>query len=343
MSVSVGIASPEDATRWDAFVFSHPQGTFFHRFGWTSVIEKSFRQRCHFLIAKQGETVAGVYPLVHVQSPVFGNRLVSTGWCVGGGILAESDEAATALFAAAADLLASTNAGYIESRDPSRPQPGAQIQEGIYATFDRPMEAEEDARLKQIPRKQRAVVRKALKTGMTWRIDPDPETFYGLYSLTMRNHGTPIFGKRYFQNLLQEFGADCDILTVYDGDRPLSSVMNYYFRDRVMPFYTGAVPEARKLGAADLMYWHLMGHGIQRGCTVFDFGRSKLETGPYSFKKNWGFEPRPIVGEFLMKGDAPLPNVNPNNPKYKLMINVWKRLPVPVANIIGPWVGRQVG
>src|SRR5262249_43190313 len=155
----------------------------------------------------------------------------------------------------------------------------------------------EELCLKQIPRKQRAVVRKAIESPLVDRIDEDPTNFYRLYSLSMRNLGTPVFSRRYIETLLAVFGEDADILTVYQDERPLSSVLNFYFRDRVMPFYTGADPEARRVGAADLMYYRVMRRAVERGCRTFDFGRSKLGTGPYAFKKNWGFEPRPVIHE----------------------------------------------
>jgi len=235
-------------------------------------------------------------------------------------------------------------ADYIEYRDPSRPHADWPRKEGLYATFDRNIEANEDDNLKQIPRKQRAVVRKSLKAELVDSLDDGVDRFFGLFALSVRNLGTPVFARRYFANLLEEFGEACDVLTVSSQDGcPLSSVLNFYFRDSVMPFYTGSVPEARRLGANDFMYWRLMRRAVERGYTRFDFGRSKVDTGPYDFKRYWGFEPRPVIHEFKMRPGVPLPDVNPNNPKYRLMIAAWKRLPLPVANLIGPWIGRQVG
>jgi FemAB-related protein (PEP-CTERM system-associated) len=343
MSYSVREMTGADAERWDRFVESCAEATFFHRAGWKQVIEESFAQSCHYLYAERDGEIRGVLPLVHVKSLLFGNRLVSNGWCVGGAPAATEDEAATALDAQAQDLLENVNADYIEYRDPPRPHPDWARKEGLYATFERSIEADEDANLKQIPRKQRAVVRKALKADLRDEVDATIDRVYDLYAFGVRNLGTPVFAKKYFANLKNVFGDACDVLTVSHQGRPISSVLNFYFRDRVMPYYTGALPEARRLGAADFMYWRLMRRAHERGFTVFDFGRSKIGTGPYAFKKNWGFEPRPVVLEFRMKGDRPVPDVNPNNPKYRLFIAAWKRLPLPVANVLGPFIGRQVG
>ena len=202
---------------------------------------------------------------------------------------------------------------------------------------------DEAQNLLQIPRKQRAVVRKAIEGDFRVTTDKDLDTFYALFSRTMRDHGTPAFSKKFFREILSALPDHADILTVWQGDQPLSSVLSYYFRDRVYPYFTGSNPEARLAGTNDLMYWKLMRHAVARGCKIFDFGRSKVGTGPYSFKKNWGFEPRPIAHQFLLIGRDTLPNLNPTNPRYAQAIELWRRLPLPVANFISPFISRNLG
>ncbi|RED49859.1 FemAB family XrtA/PEP-CTERM system-associated protein [Aestuariispira insulae] len=343
MAIQIAELTDETRDKWDRFVAESDATTFFHRSGWREVIEKSFRHDARFLMAERDGVVEGILPLVHVKSSLFGNRLVSTAFCVGGGIAAETDAAHDALKAEADFLMETLKAEYVEYRAPQRSAEDWQKREGLYATFHREIEAEEEECLKQIPRKQRAVVRKALKSEMEIEIVIDPDEFYHVYSTTMRNHGTPVFSKGFIRNLLQEFKGDCDILSARKDGKVLSSVLNFYFKDRVMPYYTGALPEARKTGAADLMYWALMRSAVERGYKIFDFGRSKLGTGPFSFKKNWGFEPVPINLEFSLRNGTPIPDVNPNNPKYDLMIRTWQKLPLPVANVIGPMVSRHLG
>ena len=122
----------------------------------------------------------------------------------------------------------------------------------------------------------------------------------------------------------------------------MSSVLSYYFRGRVLPYYTGSMHEARTLGSNDLMYWKLMRRAAGHGCAVFDFGRSKRGTGPFSFKRNWGFEPRAVAHHYRLIRSRGLPNVNPTNPKYRTMIEAWRRLPLPVANAISPLFSRSL-
>ncbi len=329
---------------WEDFVAQCPEATFFHRAGWRDVIGRSFGHRSYYLMALSGREVEGILPLTHVKSRLFGNALISNAFCVGGGPAARSDEARDALLGAAEDLLKTTGADVIELRDVTFTRQGWTEKSGLYATFDRPIAAAEDDCLKQIPRKQRAVVRKALKAeDLHVAIEDTLDPFYPLYALSVRNLGTPVYGRKYFAALKEVFGDACEILTVRGAGQPLCSVLSFYFRDTVLPYYTGGTLEARRRGANDLMYWSVMRRAVERGYTRFDFGRSKVGTGPFSFKKNWGFEPRPIRHVFYLKPGAEVPDVNPLNPKYRLFISLWQRLPLPVANALGPHIVRNIG
>ncbi len=270
--------------------------------------------------------------------------MISTAFSIGVGPAAVDDEAAEALDAAAVQLLRSSGADYLEYRRPARAHPDWVQKMGLYANFSRSMLEDESEDLLQIPRKQRAVVRKALKNeALAVRIDETVDDFYRLYSLNVRNLGTPVFPRRFFRELSREFGPDCEILTVTAHGKPISSVMSFYFRDAVMPYFTGSHVEARALGSNDLMYWHVMRRAVEKGYRVFDFGRSKEGTGAFNFKKNWGFSPQPICHEFCLKEGTEMPDLNPLNPKYAAMVATWKRLPLPVANFIGPLVVRNIG
>jgi FemAB-related protein (PEP-CTERM system-associated) len=281
-------------------------------------------------------------PLVETKSLFFGHALISNGYSVAGGPAVVDDGARAALYAAAERLLVESGADYLEVRCPAKPHPEWARRDNLYAGFSGPLPADEAANLKQIPRKQRAVVRKAIDSTLTWTIDPTVDDLWPLYALSVRNLGTPVFAKDYFANLLAVFAPACDVLTVRQDGQPMASVLNFYFKNRVLPFYTGSMPAARRLGANDLMYWRLMRHAVARGCDVFDFGRSKVDTGPYDFKRNWGFAPEPLIHQFKTKTGLPLPDVNPTNPKYQLMIAAWKRLPLPVANLLGPLIVRNI-
>ena len=339
--VSLDEIGPE---AWNDFVLQCPEATFFHRAEWRDVITRSFGHTCYYLGAEKDGSLVGVLPLTWVKSWLFGSALISNGFCVAGGPAVVEEGARTALDEAALDLLKKTGADYLEYRSSHHKRPGWQSKSDLYAGFSRSIEADEDSNLKQIPRKQRAVVRKALTSDeLSVTHGSDVDDLYHLYAISVRNLGTPVFSKKYFQQMAACFGDDCEITTISHQGKPVSSVLSFYFKDTVLPYYTGSVPEARRLGSNDLMYWRVMRRAVERGCRTFDFGRSKVDTGPYSFKKNWGFEPVPIVHEFHLAPGQPLPNLNPTNPKFSLAIEVWRRFPLFVANRLGPLIVRNIG
>jgi len=347
MSVQIKTLDDRHRQAWDQFVIRGcPEATFFHLGGWKTVIEAAYKRPCHYLYAERDGKIVGVLPLVHINSPLFGNRLISTAFTIGGGVAALDAEADAALDAEALRLVDKLGVDCLETRNPPRSHVGGgwSTKSDIYANFSRPIAATEDDCLKQIPRKQRAVVRKAIDAGLLVdEVDTEPGRFFSLYAFSMRNMGTPVFGQRFFAALMREFAGSCDCLTVTHQGVAISSVLNFYFRDAVMPYYTGCLPQARDLGANDFMYWRLMRRAFDRGFATFDFGRSKLGTGPFAFKKNWGFEPTPIRHEYRVKGGGEAPEINPLNPKYRLFIEAWKRLPLGIANALGPHVVRHLG
>ena len=343
MSLIIRTAVAADAAAWDAYVQAAPGATFFHRYGWRRVIETALKQPCHFLLAEREGRIEGVLPLGEVRSPLFGHTLVSMPFCVYGGIVAANDAARQALDRAAQDLAEALGVGHLEYRDrdaPAHPDwPGTDL----YATFRRVLDPEVEQNLLAIPRKQRAMVRKGIKAGLRSEIDHDLRRFYPAYCESWHRLGTPVLPRRYFQLLLEEFGSDVDIVSVIQQDEVVCCVMNFYFRDEVWPYYAGITAAARLLAGSDFMYWEVMRLAVERGYRLFDFGRSKVGTGAYDFKHNWGFEPQALhYGYHLVRAGA-VPENNPNNPKYRLFIKAWQRMPLALANFIGPHIIRQLG
>jgi FemAB-related protein (PEP-CTERM system-associated) len=334
-----------DEPAWDAFVASHPDATFFHQVAWRRVIARAFGHRTFYLMAEQDGVVVGVLPLAHVRSALFGRSLISVPFCVYGGPLAVDGAALAALTIAADAVMAKIGVSVMEWRplQAMAEEAGWQTRSDLYVTFRSAITGDDDSNLKAIPRKQRAVVRKGIERGLTSVVDGNVAGLHRIYAESVRNLGTPVFSRRYFEILAEIFAGQLDVLTVFDAGVAVASVMNFYWRDEVIPYYGGGTAAARACHGNDFMYWEVMRHAAKRGCRMFDYGRSKLGTGAYSFKKNWGFAPTPLHYRFRLAPGASIPDHNPLNPKYRLFIAAWKRLPLSVANLIGPHIVRGVG
>lgn len=340
--VRVRAMGADEGPRWDAFVAACPQATFFHLAGWRRTVEEGLGHRTHFLLAERGGAVVGVLPLAHVRSRLFGNALISLPGCVYGGVAAADEGARRALTESACRLAEELRVDALEMRN-RQPREPDWPRKDLYVTFRKTISADPDANLKAIPRKQRAMVRKGIDAGLCGRTIDRVDPFYAIYAESVRNLGTPVFPRRYFRVLHEVFGDACEIALVSHGGADVAGVMSFYFRDEVLPYYGGSRPAARDLKGNDFMYWDLMCRAAARGARLFDYGRSKQGTGSYSFKKNWGFEAEPLAYEYHLVRAGSVPEVNPNNPKYRYFIAAWKRLPLRVANAVGPLLARNLG
>jgi len=340
--IMVKALTPQYQAQWDEFVEACPEATFFHRAGWQQVIEQAFGHCTYYLFAECNGRIAGVLPLGHIRSRLFGNALISTPFCVYGGIATQESDVFSVLESAACSLAERLKVDYLEMRNRESRHAGWPTKD-LYVTFRKPIDPDPDKNLQAIPRKQRAMVRKGIKAGLKAEFDNSIDHFYEAYSQSVRSLGTPVFSRGYFELLQNVFGNSCDILTVTRGDALVSSVMNFYFRDEVLPYYGGGTPLAREMKGNDFMYWELMRQSCERGLRIFDYGRSKQGTGSWRFKKNWGFEPVQLHYEYHLVKSRKMPDISPVNPKYRLFINAWKRMPLAVTRMIGPLIARNLG
>jgi FemAB-related protein (PEP-CTERM system-associated) len=347
MPIEIRELTVKAAPAWDAFVQATPSATFFHRSGWAGVIETSFGHATHYAYAEQDGAIVGVLPLARMKTKLFGDVLASTPFCVYGGPVATTPEALAALTQHAIELRAKLGAPVLEFRRIDTVDEGFLGRPPLYFTFRKPIVITGDDvkdQEKNIPRKQRAEVRKGLKKGLTSVSNSDIATLHRVYAESVRNLGSPVFPRKYFQALADAFPEAHDVTTVLHEGRAVASVLNFHFREEVLPYYGGGTREARGLSANEVMYWEVMRRaGKERGAEKFDFGRSKIDTGAFAFKKNFGFEATELHYCYRLADGAKVPDNNPNNPKYKAVIALWKRLPVPVANILGPPLVRGLG
>ena len=338
----VRLLQPEQAKKWDEFVLSCPEATFFHRAGWQTIMQRGLGHRTWFFYFESKGEIQGILPLVEIKSHLFGHSLSSLPFCVYGGIVASTVPARDALDLAAQHLAAQLRVDYLEYRN-LRPQHADWPVKDLYVTFRKEIASRPEQNMSAIPRKQRAMVRKGIKAGLESIIDDNTARFFSAYSASVHRLGTPVFSRNYFQLLKEVFGNDCELMIILNEGRTVAGVMSFYFRDEVLPYYGGGTNEAREVAGNDFMYWELMRRACERGYKTFDFGRSKRNSGSFDFKKNWGFEPQPLHYEYQLHRARAVPDNNPLNPKYQFFIKAWRKLPLSLANLVGPHIVRNLG
>lgn len=341
--ITIHQLSEDNFPRWDAYVSQSEEATFFHRAGWKTVLESAFGHPGYFLYAERNGEIEGILPLAQNKSALFGHVLVSTPFCVYGGIVAENQEAASALRQAACDLGHSLKVDALELRNIKASDAGWP-EKDLYATFRKEIDTDSEVNMKAIPSKQRTMIRKGIKNGLVSDVGDYWDRAYRVYSESVRNLGTPVFSNKYFKTLKHVFGNDCGVMMITHEGKDVAGVVSFYFRDEVLPYYGGSIAAARSIkGVNDFMYWELMRRSAEQGIKTFDFGRSKNGTGPYKFKKHWGFVPEPLHYEYSLITADSAPDINPLNPKYQLFIKAWKKLPLFAANIMGPILAKNLG
>ncbi len=327
--------------RWDEYLDTHPEGTFFHQSGWDDIFQNTLKHRTYYLYAEQSGEIVGILPLVHIKSFLFGNNLTSLPFASTGGPLANSSEIVDALEQHAIKIATDLAVGTLEFRLEKASGKSRPVKD-LYETFEKSVLADEESNMQAIRSKQRNIIRKGIKNGLEHRVDT-VDNFYHAYAESVRNLGTPVFPQELFSAINRAFPETTEFFSAWYEGRVISSAMLFYYRDTVCPYYWGGVWEARQLKGNDYLAWQIMCRAAEKGCTRFDFGRSKKETGSYQWKQNLGFESRPLYYEYELIKDREMPNLSPTNPKYKYFIETWKRLPLPVSRMLGPMLSKYLG
>ena len=325
------------AAVWDNFVNCHASATLFHLTAWKRVIEKTFGFKARYLLAEEDGVVRGVLPLFLVSNVLQGRSLISTPFAVYGGPCADTPSVASLLRQAACRIAREEGVQYLELREQEPPSESQFCTKQLYVAFDRELPTDSARLLQDFPRDTRYMIRKAQKNGLQAIIDTEQlDIFYEIYSHSFHYLGTPVFPKQLFRNILKESGTACELLTVWQGAKPLASVVSFRFRDWILPYFGGSILEGRQVAANNFMYWEVMKRAIESGARYFDFGRSKLGTGAYEFKTQWNMRERSLPYQFYLVRRSSMPNFSPTNPRFKRAVAIWRTLPFAVTKVLGP-------
>jgi len=328
---------------WDEYVYRHSMGSIFHLTAWKRVVEKAFSFEARYLFVEENGRIRGVLPLFLVSNLLFGRSLISTPMAVYGGICADDEKTFDLLRRAACHMAERERVQYLELREQGQgPSAFSGFQtKQLYVTFDLELPRSHDALLRGFPRDTRYMIRKGQKNGLQAVVDNQQvDTFYEIYSRSFSNLGTPVFSKQLFKIVLDEFGEQCELTTVWKGKKALASVLSFRFRNWILPYFGGSLVESRPFAANNFMYYEVMKRALEASVRFFDFGRSKLGSGAYAFKTQWNMRERALPYQFFLVRRKSMPNFSPANPKFSLAISIWKNLPLPIAKILGPAMVR---
>ncbi len=337
MSIQVRLLEPQDAVSWDAFVDAHPHGTPLHLLAWKKSIESTFHYQPRYLLAVDSEKIRAVLPLFLISNPIMGRVLLSSPFAMYGGVLADSPETLAAVREYVVGLAEREQVQYVELRNRFPEQCLGFERISRYVTFTQDTvisDAEELAAA--LPKKLRNMVRKSLKFSYTTRISTDLSAFYKLLALNYRRLGTPVFPRHFFASLLKNFGPLLDLREVLLDGKVAAASLNFLYRSEMHTYYAASDQTLLQAAPNNFMYFDYLLWAARNGFTRFDFGRSKVNTGTFEFKRHWLTQMRELPYEILLVKRKDLPNFSPKNPKFNLALKIWRRLPMPVTRVLGP-------
>lgn len=332
-----------DEASWEAYVRSHPKATFYHDLRWRGVMERSFGHGTHYLVAVEDGAIRGVLPIVHLKSTLFGSILCSMPFLNFGGILADKPEAESALVEGARELVRKTRAEYLELRQLDRTDavlPARTHKVSMTLALD----PDPEVLWNGLKSKHRRVVRRSLEQGLEVRFGRHEllDDFHALLSRGWRDLGTPIYRRSFFRNVLDAFGDDVEIVLVSHRGRPVGTAFDGFFRDTVEGMWTFTNRESSRFEANTFLYWQLIRRACERGYSRYHLGRSTAGSTGEFYKSKWNAEPRQLYWEYVLPEARGLPELNPDNPKFRVAIALWRRLPVWTTRAIGPFLARSI-
>ena len=331
------------AEEWDEYVSGSSYGSFYHRFGWKRINEEVFGHETFYLAAMEGKAICGVLPLVHIKSRIFGRMMCSMPFVNYGGICADNEDAEDALLQEATRISRDRKVQYVEIRGKNRL--GADLptsEKKVSMTMS--LENDPEKIWESFRTKHRTNIRRAYKNGLSvrWGGGDLLDEFYRILCNSWRHHGTPIYRKRYFAEILREFPGETAIFVVMCGDRPAATAFNAYCQGTVEGMWAGIHQDFRKLQPMYVLYWEMIKHACEKGCSQYHFGRSSVESGGENFKKKWNLQEQQLYWQYSLFLSRKLPELNVDNPKYQLAMMGWRRLPMRLTLLLGPYLSRSI-
>jgi serine/alanine adding enzyme len=335
--------TPNREKGWQRFVEDSDQASLAHALAWRNVVEKTYRHDAIYLMAIDGQTLAGVLPLFLIRSPFFGRFLVTAPYLSYGGLLGDQERACRALMQATREVATEQKAKYVEIRGLSKVGQGLFLKDK-YCTFLLPLRVGHDVIWKRFEGgKVRWAVNKARKAGLIVESGHHlKKIFAEVMSRHMRDLGTPFHRMRFYQNIVEEFPNQSEILMARQGDRYVGGILVISFQGTVYWLYGAGLCEYKHLAPISLLLWEAIRSACEQGFMYFDFGRSRWDSGTFHFKRKWGAHPFQLFYEYHLLANGSLPDVDPTNSSFRLAITLWKQLPIFMTKLLGPSIIKDI-
>lgn len=328
---------------WEAYVSARPGAGPAHALGWRNVVVRTYGHvPCHLLVRDRGQ-VRGVLPLFLIRHPLFGRSLVSAPFLSHGGICADEEDAARALINAARSLCWDERARYVEVRNLQAVGHGLRLKD-CYCVYLLSLDPDPEviwARFE--PHRARTATRKATRFGLVVERGAHLlDTFVAVAAQQMRDLGTPFHSRFFYRTILEEFPGEAEIFTVRRRGQVLGGGLTVTVRDTLHWIYGGCLNSSREVAANSLLTWEIIRFACLQKLTWLDFGRSRWNSGTAHYKQQWAAHAVPLFYEYQLSEGVQMPDMDPTNPRFRLSIAIWRRLPVTIARCLGPFVIRGI-
>jgi len=342
--MAIKILHKDDEVRWDEFVYSHAQGTLCHTAAWRLLIHRQFGHQPYYLYSEtQTGEINGLLPLIHINSRMFGSYMVSMPYLNYGSAIGHTSAIEHSLIGHAGELAAEIGVNSIEFRDIKTQAECSPVRtDKVAMILDLP--TDKDQLWKALGAKRRAQIKRPQREGVQIRFGRREllGDFYSVFAVNMRDLGTPVYSKGFFQSILENFEINSQLIVVYLQSQPVGAAFLLGYKKQIEIPWAASLRRVNSLGINMLLYWEALSFAINQGMEKFDFGRSTMESGTYRFKKQWGAKPKQLYWHYWLKEGHELPGLTPDNAKYRFAIALWKKLPVPITRLLGPGIVKNL-
>jgi len=336
------INGENDEKLWDEYVLKSDYSSFYHQIGWKKVVEKTYSHKPIYMIAKEGEEIKGVLPLFLMKGRIFGKKLVSVPFGPYGGVCADNNKATEMLIDEAKKIVDEEDLDYLELRNFVKCDINGFATNDSYVTFIINLDANPQTVWEKIKRDKRRNVEKAKNAGLKMDWNTTVDDFYKVHARTMRDLGTPTHGLEFFKNCLNEFQNNAEVLTIEYEGKPICCQLLFFYKETVIAVWGSSLDMYKAYHPDQLSNWEVIKYGCEKGFRYFDFGRCLRNTGVYSYKERWSGYPKQLYYQYYLNNVGKMPDTSQLNPDREKFSKVWKKLPVEIANKLGPMLRSKI-